>query len=104
LAKGLGVPEEEVFAVARGKTFWSAGTCHRFVRRLDYEPCQEAVTSPRTPKYITGNCEMTYSSYFRELPRERQDDFMRIAHTLHREHSVKALSPQKNKLTNKKSS
>jgi len=47
---------------------------------------------------------MTYSSYFRELPRERQDDFMRIAHTLHREHSVKALSPQKNKLTNKKSS
>ena len=29
-------------------------------------------------------------SYFRELPRDRQDDFMRIAHTLHREHAVES--------------
>jgi len=64
------VPEEEVFAVARGKP-------------LD-EP------SAREQRLL---------SYFRELPRERQDDFMRIAQTLHREHSVKALNPQKNKLT-----
>jgi hypothetical protein len=28
-------------------------------------------------------------SYFRELPRERQDDFMRIAQTLHRQYAVK---------------
>jgi len=34
LAKGLGVPEEELFAVARGKSFWSAGTCHRFLKRI----------------------------------------------------------------------
>lgn len=72
LAKGLGVPEEEVFAVARGKS-------------LD-EP------SAREQKLL---------AYFRELPRERQEDFMRIAQTLHREHSV-ALSPKKNKLKSKK--
>ena len=61
LAKGLGVPEEEVFAVARGKS-------------LD-EPTAR---------------EQRLLSYFRELPRERQDDFMRIVHTLHREHSVES--------------
>jgi len=48
--------------------------------------------------------EQRLLSYFRELPRERQDDFMRIAHTLHREHSVKALNPMKNKSKDKKSS
>jgi len=61
LAKGLGVPEEEVFAVARGKS-------------LD-EPTAR---------------EQRLLSYFRELPRERQDNFMRIAHTLHREHAVES--------------
>ena len=34
----------------------------------------------------------------------RQDDFMRIAQTLHREHAVKALNPQKDKSKDKKSS
>ena len=74
LAKGLGVPEEEVFAVARGKS-------------LD-EPTAR---------------EQRLLSYFSELPRERRDDFMRIAHTQHREHSVKALNPQKSKSRDKKS-
>lgn len=69
LAKGLGVSEEEVFAVARGKS-------------LD-EP------SAREQKLL---------AYFRELPRERQEDFIRIVQTLHRKHSAKPASPDKKKL------
>jgi hypothetical protein len=53
------VPEEEVFAVARGKS-------------LD-------APSTREQKLLT---------YFLELPNERQEDLMRIAQTLHREHSI----------------
>jgi len=34
--------------------------------------------------------EQRLLSYFRKLPRERQDDFMRIAHTLHRKHAVES--------------
>lgn len=60
LAKGLGVPEEEVFAVARGKS-------------LD-EP------SAREQKLL---------NYFRELPRERQEDCLRIVQTLHRQYSIR---------------
>ena len=56
LAKGLGMPEEEVFVVARGKS-------------LDESTARE----------------QRLLSYFRELPRERQDDFMPIAQTLHRQ-------------------
>jgi transcriptional regulator with XRE-family HTH domain len=67
LAKGLGVSEEEVFAVARGKSL--------------EEP------SAREQKLL---------AYFRELPRERQEDFMRIIQTLHREHSAKPASTDKN--------
>lgn len=74
LAKGLGVPEEEVFAVARGKSL-------------------------EDPSAI----EQKLLAYFRELPRERQEDFMRIVEALHRRHSVKALNPRQNKLKNKQS-
>jgi hypothetical protein len=69
LAKGLGVSEEEVFAVARGKS-------------LD-EP------TAREQKLL---------AYFRELPREHQEDFIRIVQTLHRKHSFRLVSPDKKKL------
>ncbi len=74
LARGLGVPEEEVFAVARGKSL--------------EEP------SAREQKLL---------AYFRELPRERQEDFMRIVKTLHSEHSVKPANHEKKRLKPKKS-
>lgn len=68
IAKGLGISEEGVFAVARGKS-------------LD-EP------TAREQKLL---------AYFRELPRERQEDFIRIVQTLHRKHSAKPVSPDKKK-------
>lgn len=73
LARGLGVSEEELFAVARGKS-------------LD-EP------TAREHKLL---------ALFRELPRERQEDFIRIVQTLHRKHSAKPVSPDKKKLNGKK--
>jgi transcriptional regulator with XRE-family HTH domain len=72
LAKGLGVPEEEVFAVARGK------------------PLEEPIAR-----------EQKLLAYFRELPRERQEDFMHIVEVLHRRHSAKPRSPDKKKLNGK---
>ena len=74
LARGLGVAEEELFAIARGKS-------------LD-EP------TAREQKLL---------AYFRELPRDRQEDFMRIAQTLHREHSVSDMSSDRKRLKSKKS-
>jgi transcriptional regulator with XRE-family HTH domain len=73
LARGLGAPEEEVFAVARGKSL--------------EEP------SAREQKLL---------AYFRELPRERQEDFMRIVKTLHSEHSVGQIPSDKKRTKSKK--
>jgi transcriptional regulator with XRE-family HTH domain len=73
LARGLGVPEEEVFAIARGKSM--------------KEP---------------SSSELKLLIYFRELPTERQEDILRIIQTLHREHSVKPVALDKKKLKRKK--
>jgi len=61
LAHGLGVPEDELFAVARG----------------------------RMPANKEDANELKLMIKFRELPPERQEDILRIVDSLHREHAVK---------------
>ncbi len=59
LAKGLGVPEEEVFAVARG-------TLHK-------------------EQFATAERQLLH--YFRELPSDKQSDALIIVRALHHEYS-----------------
>ena len=59
LAKGLGVPEEEVFTVARGAQARS----------------------------LEGVKESQLLTYFRELPPDRQRDVLLIVKTMHREYA-----------------
>jgi len=66
LARGLDVPEEELFAAARGRT-------------LKQPEAQE----------------IQLLTYFRYLPPSNQADLLLIARTLHRRHGVKSAEPIK---------
>lgn len=73
LARGLGVSEDGLFAVARGSK--------PVVRR---DPVEDAD-------------EITLTMYFRELPPERRADLLRIAGLLHSDHALKPAGVKRRK-------